>query len=122
MTSAYKEGQQAFKDGKGLTTNPYALMTNAPEREQWLEGWYDAKYEKDRDPLNLDTLYVDSDAPDAVAFRSPDENFGFGSHLDGNYIIHDAGTRLVDQVEREPNHDQDIIDAEEEGKSETPHD
>jgi ribosome modulation factor len=91
MTSAYKEGQQAFKDGKGLTTNPYALMTNAPEREQWSEGWYDAHYAKQRDPQNLDNLFVDSDAPSAQAFRSPDENFGFGSQLDGNYIVHDAG-------------------------------
>lgn len=102
MTSAYKEGQQAFKDGKGLTTNPYALMTNAPEREQWSEGWYDAHYAKQRDPQNLDNLFVDSDAPSAQAFRSPDE------HYDGNYIVQD--------VAREPNHDQAIIDAEEESK------
>lgn len=136
--SAYKDGQQAFKDGKGLTTNPYSIMDNAPERELWSEGWNDASWSKDlddeanakryrdladdvaaehagerlmkafgspmgmdnaaneavmseRDPMNLDNLYVDSDAPEAVAFRT-------------------------NAMFPQDNPDQAIVDTEEEGK------
>ena len=36
MTNAYKEGQQAAKDGKDLLDNPYQ---SGADYEEWLDGF-----------------------------------------------------------------------------------
>ena len=35
--SAYKEGEEACKEGIKSSKNPYAI--NTPEYDEWLDGW-----------------------------------------------------------------------------------
>lgn len=43
----YNEGQQAFKDGKPQSANPYSADTHRVQRIDWSFGWMLAKMDAD---------------------------------------------------------------------------